>query len=79
MVVRDFDLVGIATLPTETDAVLIINANAVLSTPTATQAFKAIPGRNCQLANMTHTVELVELAAGNAPQIPRAGSASPQI
>jgi hypothetical protein len=31
VVVRDFDFFGMGTLPPETDAILIVNADAVLS------------------------------------------------
>jgi hypothetical protein len=38
VVVRDFDFVGITFLPGETDAVLIVDADAVLACAIALQA-----------------------------------------
>ena len=73
VVVRDFDLVGIATLPSEADAVLIVDADAVLPAAVATQALQAVPGRDRQIADTLHTVELVELALGDSPELLRAG------
>ena len=46
VVVRDFDLVRIPFLPLETDAILLINANAVLSLAVTVQSLQPIPGGN---------------------------------
>jgi hypothetical protein len=45
VVVRDFDVVGIAILPSEANAILIVHPNAVLSYPVAAQPLEAITGR----------------------------------
>ena len=49
VVVRDFDFLGITLLPDEAHSVLVVDPNAVLSTPAAAEAFEAITRRNCQL------------------------------
>jgi hypothetical protein len=44
LVVRDFDFLGIALLPPETDAVLIVNSDTVLSRSNASESLKSIAG-----------------------------------
>jgi hypothetical protein len=35
--------------PSETDTILIVNANAVLALPITFQSFKVIPWKDCQI------------------------------
>jgi hypothetical protein len=49
VVVRDFDFVGIARLPAETDAILLIDANTVLAFAGAGEGFQAIARWHSQL------------------------------
>jgi hypothetical protein len=58
VVVRDFDVVGIAVLPPEANPVLVVDANAVLPQAVAPQSLQAVPGRDVQLSETTDPVEL---------------------
>jgi hypothetical protein len=49
MVVRHFDLVGVATIPPEADSPLIVDPDAVLTLSTACQFLQTIPGRARQI------------------------------
>jgi hypothetical protein len=44
MVVNDFDLVRILATPVETDAILVINPNAVVARPIPLQWLQAVAG-----------------------------------
>ncbi len=46
VVVRDLDIVGITSLPSEADPPLIVDSDAALSGPVTREALKAVPGRN---------------------------------
>jgi hypothetical protein len=50
VVVRDFDFVGIAVLPAETNPILLVDANAMLSATIADQTLKPVAGRDRELA-----------------------------
>jgi hypothetical protein len=49
VVIRDFDVVGIAVLPPETDPELVIDANTMLPSPIPFEAFEAIAGWDTQV------------------------------
>jgi len=68
MVVRDFDVVGILTLPSEADAKLIVDPNTALTQSVAAQSFQAIPRRNGELSDLAHAIELIELSARGRPE-----------
>src|SRR5690606_18346242 len=59
VVVRDFDLVGIAFLPPETDPVLFVDADAVLSGAVTPQPLQVIARGNAQLRQLPHAIDLV--------------------
>jgi len=46
MVIRDFDVVRIPGLPVEADSILVVDPDAVLPLPIATEPLKAVSGRN---------------------------------
>jgi len=50
MIVRDLDVGGVAATPPETDSVLVIDANAILSLSLAMQLLKPIPRGNAQIS-----------------------------
>ena len=75
VVVGDFDFLCTMVLPTKTNAVLLVDPNAVLPGTISLQQFKSIARRNRQIGQPTSTVELIELAVHGRPQLPWAGRA----
>jgi hypothetical protein len=73
VVVRDFDIVGISILPPETDPILVVDPNTVLTRAVATQAFQAIAWGNIQFAEFPHAVDLGEFTPHGRPN-PRGAS-----
>lgn len=67
MIVRDLNFVGISSLPTETDPVLIVYPYAVFTGPGSTQDLKMIAGRNREISQIPYPVDLVKLPAGYRP------------
>jgi hypothetical protein len=70
VVVRDLNLVGISSLPSKTQAILVVNTNAVLPVPVSAQPFQAIPVWNGKLAEVSDSINLIELSPNHLPQIP---------
>lgn len=68
MVVRDFDFVGITSLPAETDAILLVDANTVLPMSSTGEAFEPIARRDGEFLEITNAVELRQLATGDGPE-----------
>ncbi len=60
MIIDDLNLVRISVLPDETDSVLIVDSDAVLSHPLSFQAFQVIPWKNCQVRELPGSVQLFE-------------------
>jgi hypothetical protein len=67
VVVSDFDFPGISCLPSKTDAVLIIDPNAVLPLAKAVQLLQPVSRRDRQLSELANPIQLVQLAAGCRP------------
>jgi hypothetical protein len=74
VIVRDLDFVGIASLPTETDPVLIVYPYAVFTGPGSTQGLQPIAGRNREVSQIPYPVDLVKLPPGCCPEFQRADS-----
>lgn len=68
MIVRDFNFVGIASLPSETNPILIVDPDTVLPAPVSSQPFEAIPPWNGKFADVSDSIDLIELPPGNLPQ-----------
>jgi hypothetical protein len=49
VIVNYLDIKRIAILPNETDAILIVDTNTVLTLSISFQSFKVIPGKDCQI------------------------------
>jgi hypothetical protein len=62
MVIDDFDVLGAAVRPSEADAPLVVDANAVLALPVSPQGLQPVPRRNPQIAEATRDLELAKLA-----------------
>ena len=76
VVIRDFDAVRIPGLPMEADSKLIVDPDAVLPCPIATEPLKAVSGRNRKLADIANAVNLRELPPRHGPQRGWAGRSS---
>jgi hypothetical protein len=76
VVVRDFDVFGIRSLPTEADTILLIEANTVLAVSTAAQSFEPIPWWDCEFPQSLDAVDLVQLASSDPPE--RCGTDRPR-
>jgi hypothetical protein len=50
MVVNYLNIKRITITPNEADAILIVDANAVLPFPISFQSFKVIPRKDCKIA-----------------------------
>ena len=72
VIVRDFDFVCIALLPTKANTILVVDSNAVLTSAAPTKPLKTVAGRYRKFHKVTNPIELVELAASNRPQYSRA-------
>ena len=57
MVINYFDIVGIAILPDETDAPLVVYADAVPAGAISLQGFQPVGGRHPQVAQIFRLVE----------------------
>lgn len=68
MIVSHFDVVGVACLPTEADAPLVIDANAMLASAIARQSFQPIGRWNPQIVQALSDIELYQLAPRKAVQ-----------
>ena len=68
MIVRHFDIMGVAFLPAEADAPLVIDVNAMLAKAIAGQSSQPISGRNPQIIQALSDIELYQLAPRQAVQ-----------
>src|SRR4051812_37179236 len=65
MIVDDFSVFGVGSIPAETEPELIVDAYAVLPGAVALQRFQPIAGRNAQEIKRGRRVELHQLAPGD--------------
>ena len=72
MVVNDLNVLRAAGGPPEADPVLVIDPDAVLSSPVSSQLFEAIRRWCAQVAQLLGLVELIELALCDSPERARA-------
>ena len=63
MVVDDFHIVGIASLPSKADAPLVIDANAVLTLAVALECLELVTGRGLQVREDSRAVQVQQLPA----------------
>jgi hypothetical protein len=66
VVVDNFDLPGISIPPFKADTPLVINANAPLPLPIATELLEAVPRRLGKLFDTVHALDLPEFAKGDS-------------
>jgi len=76
MVVHNFDRIWPGISPNKTDAVLLINPDAMLTFSIPLESFQAVTGRDMQFTNRSYRVKLVELSSSYSPQRLETPSAS---
>jgi hypothetical protein len=74
VVIRNLDLIGISRLPSKANTILLIDPDAVLPSSVPAQALKPISGRDSKFEQIPHLIYLIELPAGDPPEISRAGT-----
>ena len=62
MVIDDFAITGVAILPAETDAPLVVDPDAPLSGTIAAQCFQAVPRRSSEEVETRGAMKLFQLA-----------------
>lgn len=67
MIIDNFNRFGSRFTPFETNPVLIINPDAVLSQAVSLQSLETIAGRNTQIIERDRRVNLIQFADGNIP------------
>jgi len=71
VVIDDFDIVGPAICPSETDAELVINTHAPLPGTIARKLLQSVCRWGAHVFNALRQVELRELAQGETPHAPK--------
>jgi hypothetical protein len=66
VIIDNLDIRHVASVPDETDAPLIINPYAVLTSSVSVQSFQTISGRCRQISDLRGAIQLPELALGDA-------------
>src|SRR5205085_10255356 len=66
VVVDDFDFVGMAISPDETDPPLVVDADRMLPAAIAFQRFETIGGRNAKIGKALRRIEQTQLAQGDS-------------
>jgi len=80
VVVRDFDVVGITSLPAETDSILLIDADAVLSLSISHETLQPIARWDRELPQVADPVKLSQFPANHCPKRRRTrGTSSPAV
>jgi hypothetical protein len=65
VIVHNLHIVGVPVVPDETNAVLIVHPNAVLSASVACERLDSVAGESRQIAELASRVELLELSLAN--------------
>ena len=71
MVVGDLDVLRLFIFPVETDAPLVIDADAVLTLPISFQLLKLIAGRREQVAEILGIVQVDQFASRDPLHVAR--------
>lgn len=66
MIINDLNLECVPVAPNETDAILIVDANTVLSLPIPLQSLKMISGENREITQHMGGMQLHELSLRNS-------------
>jgi hypothetical protein len=79
MVIDDFNIVGVAAIPAETDPPLVVDPNTPLAIAVAGKLFQPVTGGNPQEIKRGGTVELPQLTLGYALEILRQLGRKPAV
>ena len=72
MIIGYFNISRALFSPAEADAVLIVDADAVLSLPVSGQHLQPVARRHPQILKRSRRIKLIELPACNSPEVFRA-------
>jgi len=75
VVINNFNLVGVPVQPHKTNSPLIVDANAVLTSPIAAQSFQSIARWHTQKIQRGRSVQLLQLAQRHSSDIREPGNA----
>jgi hypothetical protein len=73
VVIRDFDFVGITSLPAKTDSVLFMDADTVLTAPISLETLQSVARRHGEFPKVSNSIKLCQLTADDLPEHDRTG------
>ena len=79
VIIHDFYIVGIATTPDKADTPLVVDANAMLPFPIASQYFQMIAGRRLQIAEFGGNIQLAQLSLSHSLESSKAFDSLPSV
>jgi hypothetical protein len=79
VIIFDADFVGMALLPSERDAVLIIDPNAMPTAAVPFQQLEPIAGRDREILEPGRDIDRLEFALRHAPELTRNPSSGARI
>lgn len=79
MIIHNFNVARVFTVPAEAEAPLVVDADAVLPRPIAFQGFQAVAGRQGQVAQFARAIKLRELPQGHPLNLGRQAVAPPSL
>jgi hypothetical protein len=68
VIICDFDFVGISVLPPETNPVLLVDSDAVLSQSIPMESLQTVSRRYTKLLEISNAVQLSQLTASDRPE-----------
>jgi len=69
MIIRDLDVISVPVLPAKTDAVLIVDANAILPRSISFQRFQPIRRRRRNVSKLLRAVDLHQPSKGDGANL----------
>jgi hypothetical protein len=70
VIVGNLGIPSLAVFPNEADSPLIVDPNAVLSSPIPAQSFQPITGRDAQIFEISRSIKCQELRASSSLDLP---------
>lgn len=66
MVIHNFDVLGAGSCPAKAQAILLVDANAVLASTIAQERFQAVAWRDTEVFQPSRNLQLPQLASRNS-------------